>query len=72
MKWIAELMWLWKVLGIAFLSAAAGAVLVWGVCKASGGSSIGNFPPCNPTALANPGSHLKKIFIQAALHSPAR
>ena len=29
MKWIAELMWLWKVLGIAFLSAAAGAVLVW-------------------------------------------
>ena len=36
MKWIAELMWLWKVLGIAFLSAAAGAVLVWGVCKVSG------------------------------------
>lgn len=36
MKWITELMWLWKALGIAFLSAAVGVALVWGVCKASG------------------------------------
>ncbi len=36
MKWIAELMWLWKALGLAFLSSAVGAALVWAVCKAIG------------------------------------
>lgn len=36
MKWFAELVWLWKALGIAFLSSAVGATLVWVVYKASG------------------------------------
>ena len=71
MKWIAELMWPWKALGLAFLSSAVGGCTRVGGMQSNrktdkqdrsrqcGGGGIYNISPCDSAALANAGRGLK-------------